>query len=86
VTGTVYWASTAFPDEGRVLRLVADNQQGGATIASDQTDFTGDAAQTITSVYAFGAGDHVLLAVGASTDTRLLAGSSLAAVWLTPTP
>ena len=86
VTGTVYWASTAFPDEGRVVRLIADNQQGGATIASDQTDFTGDAAQTISSVYAFAAGDHALLEVGASTDTKLLAGSSLASVWLAPAP
>lgn len=86
VTGTVYWASPAVPDEGRVIRLIADNQQGGATIASDQTDFTGDAAQTISSVYAFAAGDHVLLEVGASTDTKLLAGSSLASVWLAPAP
>jgi hypothetical protein len=85
VTGTVYWALTA-PDEGRVVRLIADNQQGGATIASDHTDFTGDAAQTISSVYAFAAGDHVLLDVGASTDTKLLAGSSLACVWLAPAP
>jgi hypothetical protein len=86
VTGTVYWASTAFPDEGRVVRLIADNQQGGATIASDQAGFTGDAAQTISSVYAFAAGDHVLLEVGASTDTKLLAGSSLTSVWLAPAP
>jgi hypothetical protein len=86
VTGTVYWASPVFPDAGRVVRLVADNQQGGATIASDQTDFTGDAAQTITSVYAFTAGDHVLLQVGADIDTKLLAGSSLASVWLAPAP
>lgn len=86
MTGTVYWASTALPDEGRVVRLIADNQQGGATIASDQTDFTGDAAQTISGVYAFAAGDHALLEVGASTDTKLLAGSSLASVWLAPAP
>jgi hypothetical protein len=49
-------------------------------------DFTGDAAQTISSVYAFAAGDHVLLEVGASADTKLLAGSSLTSVWLAPAP
>jgi hypothetical protein len=90
VTATVRWASAPLDQflGDRVVRLIADNNHGGNEIADAQADPPSGPAQTITSVYAFAAGDRVRVQVGSSTDTRLTTNNgdipSLAVVWLAP--